>query len=331
MKEELYYLDPTVEVLHDDQSRIILLPNDRRNVLRVAAVNMDIIELIKAGVNKQYIQKIKDDVKKESPFALRFRKIFATLENNELLNNSRKNYNRGLYRFKGLTNTFDLLAKLITYPIYRLLSSSLTSFLFLIIFIGILSYHIYYWYQLKGLLFIGLATPYWWLAILFYLFVYPFIHEFWHALAARSFGFRISSVGIDYQNIRHYRPFIEVKKLMLISDPHPKIWVPLFGVMANMLMALLAIIIFINSDKNSLMSGVSGVSVLILYWRVLVDAGLKTSTDATKALIAAEELYEPVIYWIWKSLIRGIYFLFLIATIIMLVLSLGHYISDLTQ
>ena len=331
MKEELYYLDPSVEVLYDDKGRIILLPNDRRNVLRVASVNIDIIELIKTGVNKQYIQQIKDDIEKESSFALRFRKIFATLENNELLNNARKNYNRGLYRYRGLTKVFDGLAKLITFPISRLLSSSLTSFLFLTIFLVILSYHVYYWYQLRGLLFTGLATPYWLLAIAFNLLIYPFIHEFWHALAARSFGFKVSSVGIDYKSIRHYRPFIEVKKLMLISDPHPKVWVPLFGVMANMLMALFTIIIFVNSDESSLLSGVSGVLILILYLRILIDSSFRKSTDASKALDAAEESYKPsVTYWSWKLLIRGVYFLFLVATIVMLVLSLGNYISILT-
>ncbi len=329
MTEKLYQLDPSIEVLNDDMGRIILLPSDRRNPLRLESQYTDIIELIKNGINDEFIQTIKDGVKEGSNFAMQFRSIYANLESNEMLNNARTNHARGLYHSPVITKFFDTLAKTVTYPFTVLMSSTSIALLLMMIYIITIGLHVFFWIKYQGLLFTSVANPHWWVAIIVLLTIYPVLHEFGHALVARLFGFQVTTVGLDYQSIRSYRPFVEVKRLMLVSKSKPKIWVPLAGVLANLLLALLSIIMHHQFPDESFLSSVSGVLVLFLYWRILIDAGLRKSTDASKALNAAKEFSSDKYKLFWEILIRGTFFLFLVATIVMLFLSLGHYMTEL--
>ena len=174
-------------------------------------------------------------------------------------------------------------------------------------------------------MFSQVLTPYWWLGILLFLIVFPLVHEFSHALAGRIFGLSVTAVGAQSRGGLSWSPFVEVRRAVLSSDPVVRIWIPLVGVICNLLLTMLASLWLWSATPGSAVAGTAAVVVALLHVRVLVDGGLGPRSDASQALRIADELLPSTKAKRLRQKVRGGYVLFMMCTLCMIALSFNDY------
>jgi hypothetical protein len=312
-------LDPDVEVAMDDKGRVVLIPDDRRKPVRLPGSDLALVELIQAGIDRQALADVDEATKQK------LLRLIHDLEKFELLKGTRRSSNKGYHPFPELASYVDQLAKVCVFPFTALIPSAWLGGLMWLILTSVIGANLVLMVVSEGQLFAGAFSQYWYIALLLHLACFAVIHEFCHALVARLFDFSVSKVGYEYLGFVSFRPFTEIKTLMLSSDPQAHFWIPMAGVIGNMSLALAAGLLAYFAQSGSLGQGVWGLLAVFAYWRVLVDAGFRSITDASKALTAVKGLLNDSTVRNHVYMVRGIYLVYLVSFCLTIMLSLRFY------
>ncbi|WP_338844661.1 hypothetical protein V8J88_13535 [Massilia sp. W12] len=316
-------LDPNVEVLNDDRGRIVLLPPDHRSPIRLPSSDAALVSHLRSGVcdlqGNSEIASLSEDQRS------RFHKIAVALDRAGLLAGRRVAPGFRTIRFRNLTRIYDALAAALVRPMLSLLSVRTRSWFLLCFTIATLIGLVAVWWSVQGRMFASAITPYWLLGIACFLLLFPFIHEFSHALVGRLFGLKVTTVGAQHHGGFSWSPFVEVRHALLSSDPNVRIWIPLAGVVCNLFLALLTGLWLLSVEPRSLSAGVAGMLTLLLHIRVLIDGGRAFKSDASQALRIAKELLPPSGHVRLTRVMRGGHVIFFVSCICMVALSFKDF------
>jgi hypothetical protein len=316
-------LDPKVEIVVDDKGRIVLLPHDQRDPVRLAPHDRPLVEHLRDGTfdleGHSSAAELSDSQRR------RFSAIAVVVDRAGLLAGRQVAPDSRTVRFPALARVFDALAAGLTRPLVGALSARARGTLLQALSAGIVLALATLWWCNGGRMFAEAVTPHWWAGIALFLLVFPLAHEFSHALAGRLFGLSITMVGAQSRGGLSWSPFVEVRSAVLSSDPTVRIWIPLIGVVCNLLLTLLASLWLWSTAPGSAAAGIAAVVVALLHVRVLTDGGLGVRTDASQALRAADELMSPARARRLRRVVRGGYMAFLLSTLCMIALSFDAY------
>ncbi len=320
MKSVPVQLDKNLDVLHDDRGRLVILPRDHRRPIRLSGGDAPLVSIIQKGNFSL------DDRGSEPSLTegerTRLLAIVNRLDQQGLLLGRGRPPESRTIRLKLLTRIYDASASCLVAPLTGLSikrRGQILTLATLSILVGLIAL----WGYAEGRIFIGLATSTWWLGIIVYLLAFPVIHEFSHAFVARLFGLEVTSVGLQHRGGFSWSPFVEARYAVLSSDPIIRLWVPLAGVVCNLLLALLMGLWLLVLPPNSPLHGMVAILLVFMHARVLIDGGFGMKADASQALQAVKEFGSPKDYRQMVCILRGGYALFLLSTIVMLALTLG--------
>lgn len=312
-------LDPSVEVADDDRGRIVLLPHDGRSPVRLSRSDESVLAYLRRGefdLEGRGIRATLDEPERD-----RFKAVAVALDCAGLLSDRRSAPGVRTVRWPSLARAFDALARVLTAPLAQRLSVAARGRLLQAVAVATVLGLCALWLASRGSLFAAAISPYWWAGIIVFVLGFPLLHELSHALVARLFGLQVTAVGAQHRGGLSWSPFVEVRRAVLSCDPTVRVWIPLAGVLCNMLLALLAGVWLSATQPGSLAAGVAGMLTVLLHIRVLIDGGFTVTTDASQALRAASELMQPADHLRLQRLVRGGYLLFLACSLCMVALS----------
>jgi len=318
----VYTLDPKVEVARDYSGAIVLIPNDRRSVVRLSSVHSDVIERLKNGVSFSTDNDNGNFSYKE------FCELINELDRYELLEGRRRSSNRGLYHFPSLIKYINTLAAICSWPLRKVIPvSKLSLFYWMIMFLtffGLISL----WIHTNGKLFSYAFGSSWWIGYLSYILVFPLLHEFGHAFAANSFGFKAERIGIDIRSPLQWRPFIGFNRLLLTDNADARFWIPTAGVLTNSILALTSSIILVKSDPDNYLYAAFGTFTIFMHLRIIIDAGIGKHTDATKSLQLIRSHVSRCNYILYSSFVRFIFYISVVSFLLLIVISIKYKIGE---
>lgn len=316
-------LDPDVEVVDDDKGRIVLLPRDNRDPVRLAAHDRPLVEHLCEGTFD--MEGRGAGIRLSDCQRGRFSAIAVALDRAGLLAGRSVPPSCRIVRFPALARAFDAVAASLTRPLVALLPVRARGVLLQTLSAGTVLALAALWCANGGRMFAEVLTPYWWVGVVLFLVVFPPVHEFSHALAGRLFGLSVTAVGAQSRGGLSWSPFVEVRRAVLSSDPVVRIWIPLVGVVCNLLLTLLASLWIWSATPGSAVAGIASVVVALLHVRVLIDGGLGSRSDASQALHIADELLSTIQARWLRRVVRSGYVLFMLCTLCMIALSFDAY------
>jgi len=314
-------LDPTVEIHKDDQGAIVLIPDDDRQPLRLHHSDQLLVLHLQKGIN------ISDSDLGKKLDTKRLNYLITELNKWGLIAGRNNRHSQEILSSELVTKVYDALANILSWPFNATFNAKQLNFVYWLILISSLAVNISLLLLSKGTLFSAAASKEWIYGTVIYLMTFPVIHEFCHAFVARSFNYPVSKVGIQLLGGLSLRPFTEVKKLMLSSSLPPQFWIPMAGVLGNILLANFAGLMLYHAEAGSSLSGILGVVTLMFNWRVLVDGGFNRESDASKALSRYSERVTGKSSPIKAIFVRGFYFIHLVS-FVMTILFSSRYLFD---
>lgn len=316
-------LDPRVEVVNDDQGRIVLLPPDHRSPIRLPPTDETLVSHLRSGVCD--LDGRSDSAALSDSQRGRFHAIAVASDRAGLLAGRRVAPGFRTVRFHGLTRLYDALAGMLTRPLRGTLSVQARGRFLLLFTAATLAGLAAMWWAAQGRMFAAAITSYWLVGIAVFLTLFPLVHEFSHALVGRLFGLQVTTVGAQHRGGWSWSPFVEVRRAVLSSDPTVRIWIPLAGVVCNLFLALASGVWLLSAAPGSAAAGVAGMLTLLLHIRVLIDGGRGVMTDASQAVRIAGELLQPADHVRLARMVRGTHLVFFVACMCMVALSFKDF------
>lgn len=316
-----HQLDASVEISTDDRGRIVLLPDDDRLPVRVPASDRHLLDILRNGTGPSVDAPAGGDLNEQD--RARLSRLIMALDQAGMLAGRPVRPHARRMEFPSLTTAYDRVAHALASPITGWLSIPARGAVLGALALGTLAALGTLWWVSRARMFEAVVTPHWWLGIAAFLIVFPFVHEFSHAFASRLFGLQVSAVGVQSQNGLNWAPFVEVRRAVLSSDPVLRIWIPLAGVLCNLLLTLVASIGVLLAEPGSMGAGVAGTLLVLFHCRVLIDGGPGQNTDASQALRAARELQPGRQSKTLALVVRGSHIIFMACTLLMVALAIS--------
>jgi hypothetical protein len=320
VRSNLARLDRSIDVLNDDRGRVVLLPRDHRQPLRL---DPDVWARLASYDEGSWSIRTDTSSQETGQPGLRGAGLVAKLDQQGMLDGRRSAPSRRTMHFPGVARQFDRLARLLSAPVVP--STSIETRGRLILAAGAVTFGALavLWWFAEGRMFAGVVSPNWWVGLLVFFAAFPFVHEFSHAFAARLFELPVTAVGAQHNGGLRWSPFVEVRHAALSSNPAVRVSLPIIGVLCNLMIALVAGTAFVLTAPDTLANDIAGIAVGLAHLRVLVDGGFGARTDATQALRYSKEFDSPGRHRLLRYAMRGGWCVFAAATVAMLALSIG--------